>query len=253
MLVLTAPAKTLDFVTPYQVVQVSQPIFLEEAAQINAQLKAKDVEALAKALGVSEKLAKVNFERFKIWQKKHVEPKSRPAILAYHGDIYQEMFPKKYSPAQQKYAQKSIRIVSAFYGLIKAYDLIQPYRLEMHNKVTVSPAKNLNDFWRAKLTKAMQEDIKADKHQLVLNLASEQYSQLFDFEALPVPVITVDFKEKKKDKLVFVAFFAKRARGMMMEYCIQNSVESVDQLKKFNQAGYKFVEQQNSRLLFIRG
>lgn len=252
MLVLTAPSKTLDFATPYQVVQVSQPLFLKEASEIHAQLKAKSLAELATSLSVSDKLAQLNFERFKVWQKKHVEPKSRPAILAYYGDIYREMFPKKYSAKQQQYAQRSIRILSGFYGMLKAYDLMQPYRLEMHDAVTVPPAKNLTDFWRARLTKAMQEDIKADKHQLVLNLASEQYSQLFDFEALPVPVITVDFKEKKKDKLVFVAFFAKRARGMMMEYCIQNSVESVEQLKKFNQAGYKFVEQQDGRLLFVR-
>jgi len=250
MLIISSSAKTLDFETPYAAkAATASPVFLEDAEKIQSVLKDMDLQVLKNLLKVNEKLAILNFERMQTW-----EPSGgRPAIFAYKGDVFRQLTPSEYSEEESEYAKQSLYVMSGLYGPVGAYDVIQPYRLEMAAKVSgVSRGGAMSDFWREKITEHFNTLIERDGHTVLLDLASKEYSAAVDFEKLNCPVVKVDFKEHKNGKLKIMGIFSKRARGMMIDYCIRHRVTSAEEIKKFNGGGYEFHEEEDGRYVFVR-
>ncbi len=229
MKLVISPAKTLDFETPPKTKKTSQPEFLAETDELLGVMKTYTPKKLSKLMDISEKLADLNYERFQNF--KHQPQKQ--AVLAFNGDVYDGLEAGTFSEKDFAFAQEHLRILSGLYGLLKPLDLMQAYRLEMGIALKTKKGKSLYSFWGDKITKALDDE-------LIINLASNEY-----FSAIkPKSVIHVNFKETKNGKPVTIALFAKKARGMMAKYIIQNQITEPAKIKKFTAGGYKF----NSKL-----
>lgn len=253
MLVLTSPAKSLDFSSKWKSVEASEPEFAADAGELVRILAGMSAKEIGDLMKISPKLSKVNLERFGEWQEMHTSISSKPAILAYVGDIFKQMKPQKYDVSEQMYAQRTIRIVSGLYGLLRAYDLIQPYRLEMKTKLAGEGFEDLYGFWGSKLTERLNTEIAEGGHELVVNLASREYAKAIDLERLNASVVTVEFKDKKDGKYKTVGILAKKARGVMMEYLVQNKIEDENGVVGFVGGGYKLDQRMVDKWVFTRG
>lgn len=249
MLILTSPSKTMDKSIYPDFVVPTKPEFLPEAEQLHKILAKLSVKQIENLMEVSTKIATGAKNSFDAWVPAHNIKTAYPAMWFYKGDVYRPLELAKYKKAQLNYAQDSLRILSAFYGLIRPFDLIERYRLEMKRKPL---GKDLNKFWRNKFTKALNADIKAKNHKFILNLASKEYYKPIDAKGLTAPVYSVEFKENKNGELKNIAIYAKHARGLMINYCIKNQVNSLEQVKKFKDERYKFKSLENNKLLFVR-
>lgn len=252
MIILSSPAKTLDYDADIPDVPVTKPMFVSEASLLVGMLRLYSEGKLATVLEVSDSLANLNYERFKNWSQSHTKKNSRQAIFAYKGDVFEELSLKKYSKKQLEFAQRSLRIISGLYGILRPFDLIQPYRLEMGATLKVGSSENLYQFWTDKVTTYLKKEIAKEKHELILNMASQQYSKAVRFSELDAPAITIDFKQNVKGRIKNYGLLSKRARGAMIDYCIRQKVESIDKIKKFDLEGYKFESEKGSRLLFVK-
>lgn len=244
MLIISSSGKTLDLQSPAP--KGLQPHFEKEANAIEAVLAQMDVKTLTKVLGASEKIAMLNFERIQNWSHNT----ARPSLFMYKGDVYRELHVQDYSPAQLEYAGRSVFAMSGLYGAVGGMEAIKPYRLEMKTKLKGYGA--MNDYWRPFITKYFNELIEKEGHQHLLNLASVEYAKAVDRKKLKVPVIDVHFKEEQNGKLKVVGIMAKRARGMMIDFCIQNQIEDPADLRAFKTAGYEFIGQSKNTLTFAR-
>ncbi|MCA9382743.1 peroxide stress protein YaaA [Candidatus Dojkabacteria bacterium] len=251
MLILTSPAKTLDLSKEWDE-EFTNPTFTQEADELVASLKNMSLKKLKSTLEVSDKLAQLNYERFQVWGKDHNVSNSKPAIRMYYGDIYRELSPKEYSKDQKAYLQKTLRIITGLYGLLRPYDLIQPYRLEMKIKLNTKKGKDLYQFWGDKLTDLLNQEIRDYKHKLLVSLASNEYEAAVDLDKIESEVWDILFLQKKNGELKNVGIFSKKARGTMIQYCVENQIETIDNLKKFNADGYKFSNADNKTLVFVR-
>lgn len=207
---------------------------------------------LGDVLEVSDSLADLNYERYKKWDKKHTPENSRPALYAYYGDVFTELQLDTYGKREIAYADASLRIISGLYGILRATDLIQPYRCEMTLSIHVGTAPDLIHFWRDRVTRALNQDIKEGKHTLVLNLASKEYAKVVDFDALLVPSISVDFKQDVKGRVKNYGLLSKKARGDMLDFCIRTRAEDIGDLKKFDTDGYKLDRETKNTLGFVK-
>jgi cytoplasmic iron level regulating protein YaaA (DUF328/UPF0246 family) len=252
MLILTSPAKTLDYEHPYQVPFNSQPTFLKEAEELMKVLRTKSEKELMDILEVSKDLAHLNHERFQVWKADHTLDNSRPAIVAYQGDIYEQIHEKEYSEQQSNYLQDSLRIISGLYGLVRPYDLIQPYRLEMKAALATQKGADLYAFWGEKLTAFLKKEIEEKSHPTVVNLASGEYAKAIHFEMLGVPVVNIIFHQIKDGKTVNIGLLAKKARGQMIDFMVKNQIYDVNQLETFDVDGYTFSAKTPTELLFVK-
>ncbi|NCN03943.1 MAG: YaaA family protein [Candidatus Pacebacteria bacterium] len=254
LLFLTSPAKTLNLADQCleNKIPTSLPVHLKQATEIATHLRKLSVNQLKKVLSVNDSLAHLNFDRLKQWNKNHSSVNSKQALLIYDGAVFRQINKDRLSLKQQTYAQNHVRILSGFYGLLKPYDLIQPYRLEMNNKLGINKDKSLVKFWRKDITSSLNSDIIKNNIRAVINLASKEYSQVIDQSKLSVPFITIDFKEKRDNKLKIIAIYAKQARGAIINYAIENKITDIEVLKKATINGYKFKEQESNGLIFIR-
>lgn len=252
MIILSSPAKTQDFITEWSSVVKTEPEFLDEAAAVMKQLKAMDTKELAKVLEVSPKLAELNFERFHNWLADDHKSKGKPAILAYRGDIFKQMYPTKYSADEQKYAQHSVRFLTGLYGMLRAYDLMLPYRLEMKAVVKVGKAKDLNQLWQGKLTDALNRDLKAEDNPLLVDAASGEYSKPINFNAIKFPWVRIEFRQQRGKELENVGILSKKARGMLIEFLVKHHGMTIDDVKKFDTQGYKFHSEKEHELMFVK-
>lgn len=159
-------------------------------------------------------------------------------MFAFNGDVYQGLDAYSIPTAKIDQLQQQLRILSGLYGLLKPLDLIQPYRLEMGTQLAIGDSKNLYEFWKTKLTTALNKELK--KGELFINLASNEYFSAIDAKALKVPVITPEFKDYKDGKLKIISFFAKKARGLMVRYIIDTDAQTIEDLKGFDYEGYRF-------------
>lgn len=253
MKIVVSPAKSLDFETSLPTKQHTAPIFLSEAEKLNATLKKKSPKKLSDLMGISDKLAQLNWERNQEFQPPFTPDNARPAVYAFNGDVYTGL--DAYTIPEEKLdaLQDQLRILSGLYGLLKPLDLIQPYRLEMGTKLKVGSKSNLYEFWRKTLTQQLNEELGDD--ELFVNLASNEYFKAIDTKTLKVTVITPQFKDWKGDKLKMISFFAKKARGMMVRYIIDTGAQTIDDLKGFNYDGYGFSEEHTAKpgeLVFVR-
>lgn len=254
MLVILSPAKSQDFETKVTGFKCSDITFKNETLKVLANLKKRSVSELEKLLEVSKKIADLNAKRFKNFKKSFTESNSKPALFAYTGDVYQGLSANDLSKADVNFLQKHLRIITGFYGLLKPLDLIQAYRLEMKNKLSVEGSKNLYDFWGDKLTAMLISDAKKNKSDFIVNLASNEYAKAINFKKLGLNVVTPVFKDNTKGDYKVVAIFAKKARGLMVNFIAKNKVKDIDALKKFNLEGYKFSVKDSSanELVFLR-
>jgi cytoplasmic iron level regulating protein YaaA (DUF328/UPF0246 family) len=189
-------------------------------------------------MDISAKLADLNWQRNQDWHLPFTAENARQAVYAFDGDVYTGLDVYTLSEAKVSVLQDKLRILSGLYGLLKPLDLMQEYRLEMGTTMPIGKNKNLYEFWKKTITKALNDELQKD--ELFLNLASNEYFSVVDAKALKVPVITPEFKDYKDGKLKMISFFAKKARGLMVRYMIDTNAETIDDLKGFNYEGYAF-------------
>ena len=254
MLVVVSPAKKLDFKTHNSVESYSQCDFLGEAGKLAQKAKALSAQDLKNMMGISDALADLNVERFYDWQLPFDLSNARQACLAFNGDTYTGLEAPTLSAETLEYGQDHMRILSGLYGLLRPLDLMQAYRLEMGVKFQTERGETLYDFWGDILANGLNEAVADHKFPAIVNCASNEYFKSVKASALKVPVIETLFKEVKDGTAKIVSFSAKRARGMIARYMLENRIETVEQLKKFNTAGYVFMTQEstNTKLVFHR-
>lgn len=243
MIIVISPAKSLYDSTPKPYATFSQPEFLSEASRIVSSLKKKKPAQLAELMGISAKLAELNFQRFQVWSLPFTPENSWQAVLMFNGDVYQGLQAENFSDENFDYAQKHLRILSGVYGLLKPLDLIQPYRLEMGTPFGIGGKKNLYDFWQTRLTARLNQEMAQQQQKVLINLASAEYFGAIDTRKLKARVITPQFKENKGGQYQMISFFAKRARGLMSRFIIQNEICDVEEIKAFDLEGYFFNNQ----------
>jgi cytoplasmic iron level regulating protein YaaA (DUF328/UPF0246 family) len=238
MKIVLSPAKSLNFEKALPTLNYSESVFLKESRLVHKVLKKKSPKELSELMDISDKLADLNWQRNQDWKTPFSPENARPAIFAFDGDVYTGL--DAYSIPIEKLddLQDRLRILSGLYGLLKPLDLMQAYRLEMGTKLPIGESKNLYEFWKPSVTKALNKELK--KGELFVNLASNEYFSAVDVKALKVPVITPEFKDYKNGKLKIISFFAKKARGLMVRYIIDTNAETVEDLKGFNYEGYQF-------------
>jgi len=254
MKIVVSPAKTLEYERELPTQKFTRPAFLKEARQINKVLKAKTPGELTELMDISLKLGDLNWQRnqSRTFVSNKIGKMSRQAMYAFNGDVYIGLDSYTIPLEKIDLLQDRLRILTGLYGLLKPLDLIQPYRLEMGTTLPVESAKNLYEFWKAKLTKALNKEMK--KGELLVNLASNEYFSALDMKTLKSTVITPEFRDYKDGRLIMISFFAKQARGMMVRYIIDTNAETVNDLKCFDYGGYAFDESlsEENRLVFTR-
>ncbi|WP_452221526.1 peroxide stress protein YaaA [Lacinutrix salivirga] len=252
MKLVLSPAKSLDLDSKLPTTKHTEACFLNEAERLNTLLKKKSPKSLSKLMGISDNLANLNYERNQDFQLPFNSKNARPAAYAFNGDVYKGLDAYTIKKENLDTLQNTVRILSGLYGVLKPLDLIQPYRLEMGTKLPIGKNKNLYEFWKTKVTKQLNSELKAD--ELFLNLASNEYFKAVDAKALKVPVINVDFKEFKNGKYKTISFFAKQARGLMARYVVDTNAKTLEDIKAFNLDNYGFSDELSkpNHLVFTR-
>ena len=252
MKLVLSPAKSLDFESELPIAKHTDAQFLEKSERLNTLLKKKSSKSLSKLMSISDALSQLNYERNQNWKLPFTKENARPAIYAFSGDVYRGLGAYTIPKDKINAMQNTVRIISGLYGILKPTDLMQPYRLEMGTKFPVGKNKNLYDFWRKDITKALNDELEAD--ELFLNLASNEYFKAIDTKTLKVPVVTASFKDFKNGEYKMIMTFAKLARGYMTRYIIDTNAQTIDDLKGFNYEGYNFSEPMSTdaELVFIR-
>ena len=243
MIVVISPAKSLYEHCPIHLERHTEIDFLPEAEKIVSVMKKKKPAQLAKLMDISPKLAELNFQRFQAWSPLFTPENSWQAVLMFNGDVYQGLKAETFTEAEFNIAQQKLRILSGVYGLLKPLDQIQAYRLEMGTHVSIARKKNLYDFWKVKITTKINQELEKTDRKLLINLASNEYFYAIDTRKLKARIITPSFKENKEGKYQMVSFFAKRARGLMSRFIIQNNISNPEEMKAFDTEGYYFNNQ----------
>lgn len=238
MKIVISPAKSLDFDSPVTTTEFSQPIFLSEAQKLNEVLKSKSPKELSKLMSISDKLGELNWQRNQDWHLPFSSKNAKQAVYAFTGDVYIGLDVNTIPQNHLKNLQQQLRILSGQYGLLKPLDLMQPYRLEMGTKLKVGNAANLYEFWGNKITEALKAEM--TENEVLVNLASNEYFKSVHTKELSNTVITPVFKDFKNGQLKMISFYAKKARGLMVRYIVDNAIEHVEDLKGFNYEGYSF-------------
>ena len=255
MIALIAPAKRLDYDSDLSVEDFSIAEHLKESKKLIKELQKKSPEDLSSLMGLSENLSVLNFERNMNWQvPKKPSNEVRQAIFAFKGDVYVGLDSETLSKSDIKYAQKNLAILSGLYGLLKPLDLMYPYRLEMGTKMKNENGKNLYEFWGNKITTSINTLAKKNNSKGIINLASVEYFNSVKTENLDLPVYSPVFKDFKNGKYKIISFFAKKARGSMARFVIQNKIKNPTDLNKFNLDGYKYSAKDSSEYspVFLR-
>ena len=257
MLVVVSPAKSLDFESPLATRKHSEPTMLDRSAELIDVLAGQSPDKIGKLMSISPALAELNFERFQDWQPPFTPKNARPAVLAFNGDTYMGLdAAASFSERDFTHAQKTLRILSGLYGVLRPLDLIQPYRLEMGSKLKTPHGKDLYEFWGAEITERINADIAASPGADVLvNCASNEYFSSIKQKQLDGRVITPAFLDAKPDSdYKMISFFAKRARGAMAAWIIQSRVKSAKAITEFDATGYRYNAERSTpdRPVFLR-
>jgi cytoplasmic iron level regulating protein YaaA (DUF328/UPF0246 family) len=251
MLIVLSPAKTLDYETPVKFGDTTEPDFIPRSAELVSVLREMSPAKLSTLMKISDPLAQLNAARFASWSKRFNEDNSRPALLAFDGDVYDGLAARSLNAKQQDWAQKHLRIMSGLYGLLRPLDLMQPYRLEMGTKLPTQRGKDLYAFWGDEITKALNATLAERKSTALVNLASEEYFKSVRPRLLDVPVITPVFEDWKGGKYKIISFYAKRARGLMARYAIEKKITRPEALKGFDSEGYAYDENASGEFSWV--
>ncbi len=245
MLMVISPAKTLDYESPLATETYTQPDFLDDACELIDQLKELEPHEVSNLMSISDKLGQLNAERFRTWHTPFTPENARQAALAFKGDVYTGLDAESFSEDDFAFAQSHLRMLSGLYGLLRPLDLMQPYRLEMGTKFENKRGKDLYAFWGNIITDELNRLLAKDDGVLV-NLASNEYFKSVRKKALDAHIVTPQFKDWKNGQYKMISFYAKKARGLMCRFAIQNRITQADDLKGFNLDGYYFSDEQSS-------
>ena len=243
MLIVISPAKTLDYDTPPKTKTFTLPDYLDHSEQLIARARQYSALDIAELMEVSMKLAELNFERFEQWHTPFTPDNAKQAVLAFKGDVYTGLDAESFSAADFTFAQNHLRILSGLYGLLRPLDLMQPYRLEMGRKVDTERGKNLYEFWGTIITEGLNAQLKKLKSPYLINLASNEYFKAVKPKALDGEIITPEFKDWKNGQYKMMGVYAKKARGQLSRFVIQNQLTDPQQMKEFDVDGYHFNEE----------
>jgi len=238
MLILISPAKTLDFQGEVHTSFASKPVFEDKANQIVSAIKKYNPKKLAEMMSISDSLANLNYDRFQSWDSP--DTPVRQAVLAFKGDVYIGLDAQSMTDDDLVFAQKHLRILSGLYGVLHPMDLIKPYRLEMGTQLAIKKTTNLYDFWKQHISKAIQLELNSMHSNLIINLASNEYSKSVDFKAMKVNMVSPEFKDYKNGEYKIISFFAKKARGLMSSFIIRNRIDNANDIVAFAEDGYAY-------------
>lgn len=240
MLIVVSPAKKLDYDTPAKTKQTTMPDFLDHSQILIDRLRQFSAVDIAELMHLSMKLAELNFDRYDGWELPLTTDNSKQAMFAFKGDVYTGLDAESFSAADIKFSQKHFRMLSGLYGLLRPLDLMYPYRLEMSTKLDNERGKNLYEFWGSIITDAINKQLKASKSEHLINLASNEYFKSVKTKEINGEIITPAFKEYKDGEYKMIGIYAKRARGLLSRYIIQNQLSDPQDIKNFDLDGYKF-------------
>lgn len=240
MLVVVSPAKRLDWAD--RSFETTTPDYLDEANRLASHARQLTLGGLKSLMGLSDDLARLNRDRFRAFQKEPGAEDTRPALYAFAGDTFQGFDAGSLDDEGRARAQSHMRILSGLYGVLRPMDAIQPYRLEMGSRLKTRRGRNLYDFWGDRIAKALNAAAKEAGTDVLVNCASQEYFGAVDLKALKLRIVTPQFHEIKNGKPAIVSFFAKKARGSMARFIVENRVTSVEGLKDFDLGGYRFTE-----------
>lgn len=242
MLVLLSPAKSLDFESPPATRKHSEPRLLDRSEQLIEVMRRKSPAELAGLMHISDELAALNAQRYADFSTPFTPRNARAAVLAFAGDVYQGLAARQWDARDHTEAQKTVRILSGLYGVLRPLDLIQPYRLEMGLPVATDRGNSLYAFWGSTITDLLRADLaESPGADVVINLASEEYARSVRFDELGSPVVSPRFEDTNaRGTRGVISFFAKRARGTMAAWLVQGRIRSAAALKRFDAGGYRF-------------
>ncbi|MCW9025440.1 MAG: peroxide stress protein YaaA [Gammaproteobacteria bacterium] len=240
MLLVISPAKTLDYETPPKTKIRTLPDYLDDSQELINRARKYSVLDIAEIMQVSQKIAELNFDRFAKWKTPFTPENAKQAVLAFKGDVYTGLDAETFNANDFKFAQKHLRILSGLYGLLRPLDLMQPYRLEMGRKIETDRGKNLYEFWGETITDGLNKQLKKIKSDYLVNLASNEYFKSVKPKLLNAEIITPAFKDYKNGEYKILGVYAKKARGLLSRYIIQNQLTDPEAIKDFAEDGYRF-------------
>ncbi|WP_426761648.1 peroxide stress protein YaaA [Hafnia paralvei] len=256
MLIIISPAKTLDYESPLATTRFTQPELLDHSAELMEYCRELTPAQIGSLMKISDKLAGLNAARFAEWQPNFTPQNARQAILAFKGDVYTGLHAEDFSEQDFDFAQQHLRMLSGLYGLLRPLDLMMPYRLEMGIKLHNAKGNDLYSFWGDLLTEKLNQQLKEQGDDVLINLASDEYFKAVKPAKLDGQLIKPMFLDEKGGKFKVISFYAKKARGLMSRFIIQNQLTQPDQLKDFNLEGYFFdeekIDKSGSELIFKR-
>lgn len=254
MLMVVSPAKNLDFGSQAPVSSFTQPELLDYATELANQCKELSPSDLSSLMKISDKLAILNAERFNSFSTPFSLDNAKQALFAFNGDVYSGLDASSLTDEDIKFAQAHLRILSGLYGVLRPLDLMQAYRLEMGTKFQNTKGKNLYEFWDQLITQKLNDEMSTLGTDSLVNLASNEYFDAVKKKTLNASIITPVFKDEKNGKYKIISFYAKKARGLMARFIIQNKITDVEGLKGFDSSGYSFCasESDSSTLTFKR-
>lgn len=250
MLVVVSPAKKLDW-SPRDV-GMTAPEFLDDANRLAGHARALTLGKLKALMGLSDDLARLNRDRFRDFAAESEAVDTRPALFAFAGDTFQGFDVASLDPDGLDHAQSHMRILSGLYGLLRPLDAIQPYRLEMGSRLKTRRGGNLYDYWGNRIAVALNALGDATGSSFLVNCASQEYFGAVDQKALNIRVVTPEFYELKNGDPRIVSFFAKKARGAMARFIVENRIVDPEGLRDFDLGGYRFIATEGDRLIFHR-
>lgn len=255
MIIILSPAKIQNFKTQEEIKFCSQPEFLKEASHLVELMRELDPAELGKMMEINRQLTHLNIDRFIQWHLPFTLNNAKQAVLAFDGEVYRGLNAKTFSEDEMNYAQHHLRILSGLYGILKPFDLMQAYRLEVSSKLNNYAGNDLYPFWKEKVTKHIKRDLrKSGKPEIILNLSSSEYSKMVDAKTAKLRLLDIEFLEYQHDKFKQIVIYTKKARGMMARFVIQQQIDNAEDLKGFNEGGYWYHHElsNNNKLVFVR-
>lgn len=254
MLMVISPAKTLDYETPPATERFTLPQYLDHSQELVEQLREFSPTQISELMHVSDKIGGLNAARFGTWTPAFSPANAKQALLAFKGDVYTGLDAQSFSEADFDQAQRHLRMLSGLYGLLRPLDLMQPYRLEMGTRLANARGKDLYAFWGSRISEWLNEALADQGDDVLLNLASNEYFSAVKRSALNARIIDTEFKDLKNGQYKIISFYAKKARGLMSRFVIQERINDPALLKQFDVQGYRYSAEQSSpqRLIFLR-
>ncbi len=252
MLILLSPAKIMNFEPQTRTTYCSKPEYIHEAEQLIELLRDLSPYDLSKLLDINAGLTQLNFDRIFNWHLPFSLQNAKQAVLAFDGEVFRGLNAKTLSDDDLQYAQTHLRLFSGLYGILRPFDLIQPYRLEVSSKLQNTKGNDLYAFWKEKVTLSALKTLKATgKPEILINLASSEYFKTLNLKGTKTRVIHIEFYQLKDDKLKQIVIYTKKARGLMARYVIENRIEDPEDLKGFSSEGYWFSPQHSTDSHFV--